>query len=167
MISVRIGDLADAQVAAILRPVTAEWTAPTSAMRRLEIAAGPEVEEQCRRLGELPVGTAVVTPAGPLPAEFLVHAVVRSAEQPVTPAIVRRALLNALSRLEEWGIATAAMPPLGTGAGNLDADESAELMVPILWEQLQTRTHPSRIEIVVESEYERDVFQLRLNRLLA
>jgi serine/threonine-protein kinase len=165
MITVRIGELADARVAAILRPTTAEWNAPTSATRRLEIAAGPEVEARCRGLGELPVGTAVVTPAGSLPIDFLVHTVVRSMEEPVTAAGIRRALLNGLRRLEEWGIETVAMPPLGTGAGNLDADESAELMVPILWEHLQTKQHPGRVEILVESEYEREVFDRQIQRL--
>jgi O-acetyl-ADP-ribose deacetylase (regulator of RNase III) len=164
MIAVRLGDLAAVQADAVLRPVTSEWTAPTPAMRRLEVAAGAEVEAWCRRLGELPVGSAVVTPAGALPVEYLVHVVIRSPEQPVTADGVRRALRNGLRRLADWGVASVALPPLGTGAGNLDADESAELMVPILVEHLGAGTLPDRVAIVVESEYERDVFERQLER---
>jgi O-acetyl-ADP-ribose deacetylase (regulator of RNase III) len=164
MISVRLADLAEARETAVLRPVTAEWTATNSTTRRLETVAGPQVEAQCRSLGELPVGSAVVTGAGRLPAEYLIHAVVRSVEQPVSPGGVQRALRNGLRRVAEWGFASLALPPLGTGAGNLDAEESAEVMVPILVEYLRTAERSARIAILVESEYERDAFELALRR---
>lgn len=164
MIDVRLGDLAEARVTAVLRPVSAEWSAVNPAMRRLELAAGPEVESQCRGLGELPVGMAVVTAAGDLPAEFMIHMVVRSIDQPVTRGGVQRALRNGLRRVEEWGCASIALPPVGTGAGNLDAEESAELIVPILLEHLRTIDRALRVEIVVDSEYEHDAFTRELRR---
>ena len=68
MIRVVLGVLEDTDADAIVRPVSAEWDAVTPSMRRLEIAAGPELAEQCRRLGELPVGSAVITPAARCPA---------------------------------------------------------------------------------------------------
>ena len=164
MISVRLADLAEAHETAVLRPVTAEWTATNSTMRRLEMVAGPEVETQCRSLGELPVGSAVVTGAGRIRAEYLIHVVVRSIEQAVSPGGVQRALRNGLRRVVEWGFASVALPPLGTGAGNLDAEESAEAMVPILLEYLRTAERSAHIAILVESEYERDAFEHELRR---
>jgi serine/threonine-protein kinase len=164
MIEVRLGELAEASTVAVLRAVTAEWAATNSAMRRLELAAGPEVEMQCRSLGELPVGSAVVTAGGQLPAEYLIHVVVRSIEQPVTVRGVQRALENGLRRASEWGFASLALPPLGTGAGNLDAEQSAEAMVPILLGYLGTAQPAPRIEIVVDSDYERDAFDAELRR---
>lgn len=162
MIRIVHGDLAEATSDAVLRPVTAEWTPVTQAMRRLEMAAGTVPAEQCRRLGELPVGSAVITPAGDLPAQFLVHAVVRSVEEPVTGSGVRRALQNGLRRLAEWGIERVAMAPLGTGAGNLDADEAAAIMIPVLIEHIQAGGPPTEVEIYVDSEYEKDVFERQL-----
>lgn len=161
MIRIVQGELAGAAIDAVLRPVTAEWTAVTHAMRRLELAAGEEPAEQCRRLGELPVGSAVITAAGDLPAQFLIHAVVRSVDEPVTGSGVRRALQNGLRRLAEWGIQRVAMAPLGTGAGNLDADEAASIMIPVLIEHMASGS-PSEVEIYVDSEYEKDVFERHL-----
>src|SRR5690606_34790560 len=91
--------LEEAETAAVLWPVTAEWDAVTAPMRRFELAAGPEPAEQARRLGELPVGSAVITGAGNLRAQFIVHAIVRSMDEPVTAPGVRRALQNGLRRL--------------------------------------------------------------------
>jgi O-acetyl-ADP-ribose deacetylase (regulator of RNase III) len=162
MIRITRSELADARVGAVLRPVTAEWSAVTPAMRRVEVAAGPVVEAHCRRMGDLPVGSAVLTPAGDLPAEFMVHVIVRSADEGVTAAGVRRGLRNGLRRLAEWKIDSVAMAPLGTGAGNLDAEESARLMIPLLLEHVQAN-EAARIEIVVESDYELEIFERALD----
>lgn len=159
MIRVVVGELADTTAEAVLRPVSSEWTAVTPAMRRLEIAAGPVVEAQCVTLGELPVGSAVITAAGNLAARFMIHVVVRSTDEPVTEAGVRRGFQNGLRRITEWGIARVAMPPLGTGAGNLDADDAAAIMVPALVEHMREAGTPAEAEIHVDSDYERDVFE--------
>jgi O-acetyl-ADP-ribose deacetylase len=157
-------ELASTTLEAVLRPVTAEWAAVTPAMRRLEMAAGDAPAEYCRRLGELPVGSAVITPAGELEAQFMIHVVVRSADEPVSEAGVRRALQNGLRRIAEWGIQRVAMAPLGTGAGNLDAEDAAAIMVPALADQISAGGPPSEVEIFVDSEYERDAFERHLAR---
>lgn len=162
MILITRAELAELEVDAVLRPVSAEWEAVTPAMRRLELAAGPEVQAQCESLGELPVGSALITPAGRLRARFLVNVVVRSAEEPVSGAGVQRALRNGLRRLQEWGIERVAMPPIGTGAGNLDADEVARIMLEEYYDHAVTADYPVHVEIAVDGDYEYDVFQRQL-----
>ena len=164
MIAVVRGDLAGMRSQGMLRPVTAEWAAVTPAMRRLEQTIGPEVEAQCQSLGELPVASALVTGAGGLNADLLIHVVVRSATEPVTAVVVTRGLMHGLMRAEEWGIDELSLPPLGTGAGNLDAEESAGVMVPILQEWLRGGSPPREIRIVVDSEYEYEAFDRKLRQ---
>lgn len=159
MIHVVLGVIEDTGAAAVMRPVSAEWEAVTPVMRRLEVAAGDEVLEQCRRLGELPVGSAVITGAGELDAQFMVHVIVRSLDEPVSVSGVRRAMQNGLRRLSEWAIDTVAVAPLGTGAGNLDAEESAQAMIPALVEHMREAAYPKQVEIVVDSDYEREAFE--------
>ena len=71
---------------------------------------------------------------------------------------------NALRRCTEWGIERLAVPPLGTGAGNLDAEDAASVMVPVLLEHMREAQHPARVTIVVDSEYEFEVFRNELAR---
>lgn len=151
----------------MLRPVTAEWDAVTPATRRLELALGADLAAQCRATGDLPVGAALVTPAGDLPFELAVHVAVRSVTEPVSAASVVRALRAGLGRLQEWGVRSVVLPPLGTGAGNLDAEESAELTIPVLLEHADAHEFPEDVLIVVESDYERDVFEGRLRQAMA
>ncbi len=164
MIDVALGTLAETPASALLNPVDAQWQAATPVARRVELAAGAELDAQRLALGELPVGSAAITSAGELPAQFLIHVVVRSREEPVSPGGIRRALQNGLRRAVEWGIQDLALPPLGTGAGNLDAEEAAAVMLPVLREHMRAAAHPERVRIVVESPYELEAFRRELAR---
>ena len=164
MIKIVKGELADTDAVAVLRPVSSEWDPVTPATRRLEQAAGVTVIEECQKLEELPVGSAVITHAGELRAEYMVHVIVRSVFEPVSIAVVRRALQNGLRRLTQWGIDSVAMPPLGTGAGNLDPEDSAQEMIPMLLEHMNSDDPPRRVDIVVDSDYEYDVFERELRK---
>lgn len=162
MIRVVRGELSSVACDAVLRPVTAEWEPVTPAMRRLELAAGPALKAHCELLGELPVGSAVITEGGALAPRFVVHAVVRSTTEPVSESGVERALRNGLRRLHEWGIETVAMPPLGTGAGNLDAEDVAGVMIEVLQEHGARCEFPRRVTIVADNDYEEEAFARRL-----
>jgi O-acetyl-ADP-ribose deacetylase (regulator of RNase III) len=164
MIEVVQGDIANLRASAILRPVSAEWDSVSAAARRIEVAGGPLPGEQCEKLGELPIGSAVLTSAGTLPADFVIHAIVRSMAEQVSESSVHRALQNSLRRCVEWGIERLALPLLGTGAGNLDAEEAASIMVPVLLEHMRDAEYPARVTVVVESDYELDVFRHELGR---
>lgn len=155
MIEVRQGDLAVLAAGAVMRPVAADFSAVTPAMRRLDQAAGAAVAAQCGQMGALPLGSAVITAGGDLAAEYLVHVAVRSEEEAVSASTVRRGILNGLRRLSEWEVETVAMPLLGTGAGNLDAEDAAQILVAVLAEHVQQSTYPKRVVVVVENEYER------------
>ena len=155
---VRIGDLGESDAAAVVRPIRSDGEAITAIGRRLEMLAGPTVSERLQGLGDLPVGGAVITPAGDLPAQFIIHAVLQSAEEPVSPPIVQRALVNVLRRARDLGLASVALPPMGAGAGHLDAEQAAHLMVEVLSDHLRGREAPQSIEIVVESAYEEELY---------
>ena len=162
MIDIIQGDIANTSASAIMHPVSAEWDPVTPAMRRLEIAAGEVVAQQCAKIGDLPVGSAVITGAGNVPADFLVHVIVRSVTEPVSEWVVQRGLQNGLRRCVEWGIEKIAIPPIGTGAGNLDAEEVASLMIPILLDHMNDAQYPADVILVAESEYEREAFEQML-----
>lgn len=158
MIEVRRVDLADSALEAVVRPVRSDGEAVTQLGRRLEIAAGPEITERLRELGDLPVGGAVITPGGELPASFLIHVVVQSPEEPVTSSGVRRGLVNALRRASEFGIGQVAFPPVGVGPGNLEIEDAARILNEVLVEHHEGGEKPRDLLIVVESDYEEEVF---------
>ena len=164
MIEVRLGDLADVAADAIVRPVAADFSAVTPAMRRFEQAAGPTVAEQGRRLGEIPVGSAVITAPGGLTAQLIIHVAVRSATENATGTGVRQGFVNALRRAAEWGASSIAVAPLGTGAGNLDAETAADIMLAVLADHVRSGTGPDRVVLVAEDAYQEGAFRSAVDR---
>jgi O-acetyl-ADP-ribose deacetylase (regulator of RNase III) len=164
VITVRVDDLAFYEGEAIARPVTAELGPTTTLLRRLEGAAGEALLRQLRLQEPLPVGSAIVTGAGALGVELLIHAVVRSDTEPVTPGSVRRAVQSALQRASDWQIARVAFPPFGLGAGNLDIEESAQIMIETMRRHEAVSSHPAEITVVVENDEERAAFEWCLAR---
>lgn len=167
MIRVVVDDLAFLPADALVRPATAQLEPTTPALRRLEQMGGPEFQRRLEVHTELVVGAAVVTAGGgDLPAEFVIHAVIQSREEPISRRGVARAWRSALERAREWGFARLTVPPLGIGAGNLSIEDAAEILLSEL-KDLPPSAVPADVAIVVETEDQRVVFESALRRLHA
>ncbi len=167
MIEVRVEDLAFYDGDAIIRPATSMLGATTPLLRRLELAGGARLREQLSLAEPLQVGSAVVTAAGDLPVDLLVHAIVSDATQRVSRDGVRRAFRSALERANAWQIARVAIPPFGLGAGNLDLETSAELMADELTRHCRAGAFPTDVTIVAETEDEAAVLDFAISRWAA
>ena len=167
-LAVVLDDLAFFTGDAIARPVTAQLGATTPLGRRLELAAlegerGAKLAAQLRVAEPLAVGSAVVTGAGALGVELLLHAVVSSVTERATRETVARATASALQRAAAFEVRHLALAPFGLGAGNLDPDDSAAAMLDAVGRHLARAPHPARISIVVETEDEHRAFAARLS----
>jgi len=158
VIRVVLSDLATLRVDGLVRPVRSDLAPVDHASRDLMIAAGPELAERLERLGMLPVGGAVLTPSGRLTADYLIHVVVMSEEEPQTSLSIQRALLNGLRRASDWGLESLAVPALGLGAGTIEPEAPARSLVDILFNHLDEGVPPLELTIVVDSEFESTLF---------
>lgn len=165
MIRVVVDDLASFAADAIVRPATTRLDPTTAALRRVEERGGAEFQNRIRLSRELAVGAAVVTAAGgDLPAEFVIHAVISSDTEPVTRGNVARAWLSALHQAQEWEFGHVSAPPLGTGAGNLTLEDSAEIMATVLHAHRGSSAFPADVSFVVERPQDQQIFEAVLQR---
>jgi O-acetyl-ADP-ribose deacetylase (regulator of RNase III) len=158
VIDVRREELVHVRADALMRSVGTDLEACTPVCRAVGDEAGDELLERMRRFGDLPIGGAIVTPAGRLDCAYVIHVVLRSPEEPVTVASVARAFQNGLRRAVEWQVETLAVPPLGTGAGNLDAELVAGVMFAVLREH-EGQAYPRDVVIAVTTAYEEEAFR--------
>ncbi len=163
MIRVEVGALVDQEAEGVVRPIRSDLAPVTAASRDLGQIAGEGVEERLARMAPLPVGGAVLTPAGGLPAGFIIHVVVMSPEEPQTSLSIQKALKNGLRRAVDWGLESLAVPPLGIGVGTLEPEDAARAFVEILMNHVAEGEAPLDLTIVVGSDYEASLF----GRLLA
>src|SRR4029077_11233599 len=114
VIRVVVDDIAFLAAAAVVRPATTRLDPTTAALRRLETGGGGGFTRGVQVQKELAVGAAVVTAGGgDLPAEFVIHAVIRSDTEPVTRDGVARAWRGALPQAPGGGVTGLQGPPLG------------------------------------------------------
>lgn len=162
MIHVVAGDLASVAADAVVRPATTRLEPLTPALQRLDAAAGPAFVEQMRVRRELPAGAAVVTGAGNLSAEFVVHIVLGSAPDAVTTDIVRRAMEAALWQCTQWHITVLACPI--PAAGNLTADAALGALLEPVRDHMKKADHPATLLVVASDESEQRIATARIGQ---
>jgi O-acetyl-ADP-ribose deacetylase len=129
VITVVVGDLATEPADAVLRPADAALDPVGAAATHLDEVGGPRFAAQRRTATPLEAGAAVVTGAGDLAAAFVLHVVVAD-ERGVAPREkIRRALVSAWQRADDWGLARVAAPLVGAAGGALTDEEAAILLV--------------------------------------
>ncbi|MBC7658684.1 MAG: O-acetyl-ADP-ribose deacetylase [Chitinophagaceae bacterium] len=80
-------------------------------------AGGPEILEECRRIGHCPTGKAVATTAGSLPAQHLIHTVgpIWRGGDAGEDALLKSAIHESLSLAASLKLPHVAFPGISTG----------------------------------------------------
>ena len=123
------GDITEYEVDAIVNAANCEFSMSTGVASTIKRKGGMIVEEEAMQQGPVEGGEAVVTTAGNLPANYVIHAAVMGSDLRPTADLVQRATVNSLRRAEELRLHTLALPAFGTGAGRMDAKDAAEAML--------------------------------------
>jgi O-acetyl-ADP-ribose deacetylase (regulator of RNase III) len=127
-------------------------------------AGGEEIETEAMRLGPIPVGGAVVTGAGKLPARFVIHAAGMGQDLKTDEAKVAAATRSALRRAEERQLSSVALPAIGTGVGGLSPHLCAKAMVGVTLDELATARSLKRVIFVLAEEALYDAFHEEILR---
>lgn len=150
MIRVVVADLAAVSVDAVVRPANELLDPITPATGKLDERAGERFSSLRRVQAPLDVGAAVVTGAGDLAAEFVLHVVIQSGERAVERDTVRRALVSAWQRAGDWQLGRVATPLVGASAGALTIEEAAALLAETFRDRPAAPLYPAELQIVVE-----------------
>jgi O-acetyl-ADP-ribose deacetylase (regulator of RNase III) len=96
----------------------------------IHTAAGPELEEYCKRFAPIALGEAVVTPGFNLKNPYVIHARAASYINDEEPEkYLGLAVTNTLRVAQATGIKTLAMPAMGTGVFKFPKELAAEIIV--------------------------------------
>ena len=113
-------------------------------------AAGPQLLEECRRLGGCPTGEARITAGYRLPARHIIHTVGpvwRNGFQG-EPDLLASCYRSSLALAAQHGIASIAFPAISCGVYGFPIPRACRIAVREIVAFLDTSPHPARVDLV-------------------
>ena len=132
------GDICDLEVDAIVNAANLSLWMSTGVGGALKRAGGDAIEFAAVRQGPVPLGGAIVTPAGKLAAKAVIHAVSLDRQRRTSGPVIEAAVRSAMARAREIGATSVAFPALGTGVGGFPLQEAARISVDTVREELSS-----------------------------
>ena len=136
------GDITELEVGAIVNAANSSLLGGGGVDGAIHDAAGPELLEECRKIGGCPTGEARLTKGYDLPARFVIHAVgpVWSGGSDDEDGLLANCYRNSLMLAAQNGIKTIAFPAISTGIYRFPLDRATKIAVRQTREFL--RSHP-------------------------
>lgn len=132
-------------------------------------AAGPELLEECKKLGGCATGDAKITKGYRLKAKYVIHAVgpVYKREGPRAPDLLRSAYRRSLELASEHGIRSIAFPSISTGAYGYPVDEAAPIALKTVVDYLKEHPEVELVRFVLFTKDVLDAYRRALEDLAA
>ena len=151
------GDITKVHADALVNPANSLLIMGGGVAGALKRAGGEEIEREALRHAPLPVGRAIATTAGRLPARYIIHT--PTMERPAmrtTVDKIRQATIAALKLAEELGLKSLAFPGMGTGVGGVNPQDAAKAMVQAIKEHMEMGSNISYVLLVA---YTQELFE--------
>ena len=130
------GDICELEVDAIVNPANLSLWMSTGVGGALKRAGGDAIEFAAVRQAPVPLGGAIVTPAGKLAARAVIHAVSLDRDRRTSASVIEAAVRSAMARAREIGATSIAFPALGTGVGGFPLEDAARITVDTVRDEL-------------------------------
>jgi O-acetyl-ADP-ribose deacetylase (regulator of RNase III) len=126
------GDITDLAVDAIVNAANSALVLGAGVAGAILRKGGPSIQEECNRLGGCPVGGAVITGAGRLPARYVIHAVGPMMGEGQERGKLASATRASLLLAERHGLETIAFPAISTGVFGYPMEGCAQVMLQVI-----------------------------------
>jgi O-acetyl-ADP-ribose deacetylase (regulator of RNase III) len=141
------GDITEQDVDAIVNAANSYLKHGGGVAGAIVRRGGQTIQEESDRIGFTPVGEAVMTGAGRLPARHVIHAVGPRMGEGDEDAKLTSAVLSALRLAAGHGMTSISMPAISSGIFGFPKDRCADILVGTSFDFL--REHPdASLELV-------------------
>lgn len=158
-IEITQGDITDADVDAIVNAANNDLELGAGVAGAIRRKGGPSIQEECHRIGSIPLGEAAITGGGNLQAKYVIHAASMQLGGRTTDESLEASTRNSLRRAEEKGLTSIAFPAVGTGIAGFDTKQCAEIMLRVASEHRKGKTSLERIVFVLFDRTSLEIFE--------
>lgn len=152
-LSLMQGNIVEVEADAIVNAANSALAGGGGVDGAIHRAGGPQIMEECRKIGGCPTGSAVATTAGRLRAKYVFHAVgpIYGVDRDA-PRLLASAYQRCLDLAEQYGLQSIAFPSLSTGAYGYPLNEAAPIALQTIIAHLQKRTSLKHVMMVLYGE---------------
>lgn len=164
---VEIGDITRLPVDAIVNAANSQLRPGGGVSGAIHHAAGPGLEEECRKLAPCPTGEARITRGHDLPARYVIHTVgpVYADGHSGEPARLAACYTACLRLAAERQLESIAFPAISTGIFGYPADEACGIAVRMVRKWLERHEWPHEVVFCCFTPAEGDRYRRHLARL--
>lgn len=144
------GDVTTMEVDAVVNAANEALLPGGGVCGAIHRAAGPELWQECHRIGHCEPGEAVITGGYRLPARYVVHTV-----GPIWEGggfgedeILSRCYVNSLRVAAANGVSSIAVPAISTGIYGFPSDRAAQIAVTTVLDYLRDNAAPNDVRLV-------------------
>ena len=161
------GDITRQQVNAIVNAANTTLLGGGGVDGAIHRAGGPAILEECKKIGGCPTGEAVITTAGNLPAQWVIHTVgpVWRDGSHREPELLRNAYKNSLIQADLHQLESIAFPSISTGAYRFPIEKAAHIALSTIAEHLKGKSTVKTVRFVLFGTAALEAYQNSLQDL--
>ncbi len=148
-VTISQGDLTETGTDAIVNAANNDLQLGGGVAGAIRRKGGPSIQEECDRIGRVPLGEAAITGGGKLRARYVIHAASMHLGGRATEGHLRASTRNSLLRAKEKNLRSIAFPAVGTGIAGFPMTRCAEVMLEEVRDHLKGETTLERVEFVL------------------
>lgn len=163
------GDITKQQVDAIVNAANPSLLGGGGVDGAIHRAAGPELLEECRKLGGCKTGEAKITKGYRLPAKWVIHTVgpVWRGGAHDEDNLLASCYRSCFALADQYGIRTIAFPSISTGAYGFPMERAARIAVRETIRSLRTNRTIEKVYLVCFGKAALEIHQAALREVLA
>lgn len=159
-----VGDITELDVQALVNSAAEDLQLKGEIAETIREKGGPSIQEECDRIGHTPEGSAVVTGAGKLAAEFVIHAVCPRLGGGDEDRKLQSAVRASLALADKHRLRSIGMPAISTGSFGFPVDRCARILLSEIHGYLQGGTRIERVMICLLTDEDFGIFKHELRR---
>jgi O-acetyl-ADP-ribose deacetylase (regulator of RNase III) len=162
------GDITKQDIEAIVNAANSSLLGGGGVDGAIHRAGGPQILEECRKIGGCPTGEARITTGGRLPAKWVIHTVgpVYRDGKRREPELLASAYRHSLTLAGQQGIKTIAFPSISTGAYGYPVVEAARIALATALDYLKTHPEMALVRFVLFGQATLQTYEAALAELL-
>ncbi len=162
------GDITEESTGAIVNAANSSLAGGGGVDGAIHRAGGTTIMKECRKFKGCPTGTAVITGAGNLKADFVIHTVgpMYNDGQSGEAELLRSAYMSSLALAVENNVKTLSVPSISTGVYNYPTASAARVALSAVKEFVESDDSIELVRFVLFSERDLEIYEEALRELI-